>query len=366
MKILRPLLFSALLITVGTLSAQDIHYSLFNYSPLTLNPALTGAFSGSIRIGGIYRTQAFATDNVRGYSTPSVYIDSPVMRGFRKNDWIGVGGTLVSDNSGDLKLTTNIFAFSGAYHFALDKKGNTMLTLGIQGGNVARSVNFDRARSGNTFSSDIGGEETDISADPVLSGNNSGGGQQNPNSNKDKEKSFMDWGGGLMLRTVIDKGTSLELGVSTGHITTPDYAFGGTSVGGGGPTPTSEGKERPFLTSAHGRLNMMMDDKWSIAPTFFWQNTAKANEIALQGWAGYQLNPDVKLNFGLGYRVSDAAKLLFGVDYKDLKVALAYDLTVSSQGKFNNGQGALELAANYIFRIYKKPDLTPTILCPRF
>ncbi len=363
MKILRPLLFSALLISVGTLSAQDIHYSLFNMSPLTLNPALTGAFSGSIRIGGIYRTQAFATDNVRGYSTPSVYIDSPVMRGFRKNDWIGVGGVLVSDNAGDLKLTTNIFAFSGAYHLALDKKGKTMLTLGIQGGNVGRSVNFDNARSGNTFGTDIGGEETDISADPVLSGNS--GGQQDPNSNKDKEKSFMDWGGGLMLRTQIDKGTSLELGVSTGHVTTPDYAFGGSSLSGG-PTPTTEGKERPFLTSAHGRLDMMMDDKWSIAPTFFWQNTAKANEIALQAWAGYQLNPDLKLNFGLGYRISDAGKLLFGVDYKDLKVALAYDVTVSSQGKFNNGQGALELAANYIFRIYKKPDLTPTILCPRF
>ena len=53
MKLVKPLLFFSLIFCFGTLQAQDIHYSLFNMSPLSLNPAQTGAFHGTFRIGGI-------------------------------------------------------------------------------------------------------------------------------------------------------------------------------------------------------------------------------------------------------------------------------------------------------------------------
>ena len=37
--------------------AQDRHFSQFYSSPLTLNPALTGAFDGKYRVGTNYRDQ---------------------------------------------------------------------------------------------------------------------------------------------------------------------------------------------------------------------------------------------------------------------------------------------------------------------
>ena len=58
--------------------AQDIHFSQFYASPLTLNPSLTGNFDGLMRFGGNYRNQ-WASVSVP-YSTASVYTDLNMLR----------------------------------------------------------------------------------------------------------------------------------------------------------------------------------------------------------------------------------------------------------------------------------------------
>ncbi|HOA38555.1 MAG TPA: type IX secretion system membrane protein PorP/SprF, partial [Flavihumibacter sp.] len=48
-----------ILLTLGlfttALKAQDPHFSQFFASPLTLNPAYTGKFNGTVRVSGNYR-----------------------------------------------------------------------------------------------------------------------------------------------------------------------------------------------------------------------------------------------------------------------------------------------------------------------
>ena len=73
----------------------------------------------------------------------------------------------------------------------------------------------------------------------------------------------------------------------------------------------------------------------------------------------------MNLRVGLGYRTGDAAQVLVGLDYRQLRAALSYDLTVSQGRTINSYQGAFELAAQYIINIYKKPDVVPTMLCPK-
>lgn len=46
-----------ILFLIPKANAQDKHFTQFYASPLTLNPALTGAMDGSYRIGAIYRDQ---------------------------------------------------------------------------------------------------------------------------------------------------------------------------------------------------------------------------------------------------------------------------------------------------------------------
>lgn len=346
---LKLLLLLTLVVTIETLQAQDIHYSLFNMSPLSLNPAQTGAFSGTARIGGIYRDQWGFGFLQNEYTTPSISLDAPIVRGFRKNDWVGVGFLLVNDGAGSARMKTSINALSASYHLGLGKK--SVLTLGIQGGSTQRMVRLT------TDNNDILFEE-EIAAELGGGGLNIGSATERQG---DRSKNFLDFNAGLMLRTELADKTPMELGFTVGHVNTPEYALSGGGGGSGPATPS----DKPMRITAHGRVDLPVDDKWSVTPTFLFQTTSKAREIAVQAWGNYLLNPDVTLRFGTGYRVGDSAKAMIGGDWKDLRVALAYDLNVSSNPA-SVGQGGLELAAWYILKIYKKPVVKPAVLCPRF
>ncbi|MBK9681630.1 MAG: type IX secretion system membrane protein PorP/SprF [Saprospiraceae bacterium] len=75
-----------ILLVVGLLGymvpkAQDIHFTMFDLSPLTLNPGLIGDFNGTFRVTGNYRIQ---WPTIAKYQTPSIGIDAPLLKGFRK------------------------------------------------------------------------------------------------------------------------------------------------------------------------------------------------------------------------------------------------------------------------------------------
>jgi len=99
MKIIKFTLLFLLSGLFTQVSGQDIHWSLYNMSPLTLNPALTGGFLGTARVGGIYRDQAFNTTGTPGFTTPSFYADAPIVS-IGKRDWLGIGGMFFSDEAG--------------------------------------------------------------------------------------------------------------------------------------------------------------------------------------------------------------------------------------------------------------------------
>ena len=120
MKIFRLLLILQLSILCAFSSeAQDIHFTHYTMSPLDVNPANTGQFSGTFRIGGIYRDQWFSFLN-GAYRTPAIYIDAPIMKGFGKKtkDWIGLGVRVLNDQAGRGKLTNTISEIRFSQHCA--------------------------------------------------------------------------------------------------------------------------------------------------------------------------------------------------------------------------------------------------------
>lgn len=356
MKLLRlPLLLLCFGI-LGAGQAQEIHYTLYNMSPLTLNPAQTGAFFGTARIGGIFRSQWFSVDDNLGYETPGIYIDAPIIRGFRDQDWVGVGAVMVNDRAGSLGLKNTGTFLSAAYHLGLGKDGNSVLTLGLQGGSVQRSLILgERANFGDAFEATTGGF-TGQTVDDISGGSGSGG--QSTNATTD----FLDFGAGLMFKTNIDEKGGFEIGVSVDHITQPEDSFRNVS------NADDNEDKKPMRIAAHTRYEWQLTDRWSAAPTAFFQTQRGATEVSLQGWAGYLFDPekDITFNFGLGYRVGDAAKVLLGADIKDLRVAASFDLNTSPYRTSTDYQGAFEVSAWYIIKKYKQPEVKPAILCPRF
>jgi type IX secretion system PorP/SprF family membrane protein len=312
---------------------QDIHYSQFQMAPLTFNPALTGAFLGSFRIGGLYRDQ-WANFLSNQFVTPSVYIDSPILRGFREQDWVGAGLMVFQDQAGAGKLSFGGLLGSVSYHLGLDKNQRTVLSAGFQMGTLSRKIkekeNFrfeDAILSGQQVSEDL----TLISEDNT---------------------SYMDMAAGLVLtgRTI---GTSYyQIGISALHLTTPDNGLLGSSS-----------STIPMKFVAHGKYDWDYNESFRIVPAFFVQNLEKSTEVQIQAKAGYKMSSgDVVVYGGLGYRFGDAMEILASLDYKSLKAGISYDLTLSDLSP----TGGFEIAVAYIGKIYKRPKVTPAIFCPRF
>ncbi len=351
MRLTKTLFFlAALLGGLNSLQSQDLHNTLFYMNPLHINPAFAGAYEGTYRIGGIYRDQA-RTVVTNAYSTPSLYVDAPVVM-IGKRHWIGVGLLMFRDQAGDGKLRTTAGQLTGAFHLSLDKKGKNTLTLGAQWGRVQRQI---KNRFGLEFA-DFLQQKQDGIANPASADNVLGGTGGTPSPKNDPEKAFTDINAGLLFKSRVKKGLDYNLGFSVRHIATKstDYNFGSSSI------------KLPLRLTAHAQVNAALNEKWSLSPELYYSSINPASQFQIHGWTGYLLKPEknIKLNFGLGYRITDAGQILAGLDYGSLKAAIAYDLTLSKLSSTNNYQGGFEIAVYYIGKIYKKPTVKPVIIGP--
>ena len=370
MTIRRLFLFVFCIASLSSLRGQDIHYTLFDLAPMKLNPANTGAFYGTARLSGIFRDQWFTVLDDE-FRSPSFGIDAPIIKGFRDQDWVGVGFQFVSDRVGTGRLgegsqggryRTSGALFSASYHLGLDKKGNRTLTLGLQGGSMSREI--DRNNSGQIFfdgitaAQELGLEVGMGELDNLLG------------PERDFNASYFDVNAGLLYKQKDPKeGTELQLGVAVAHITQPDESFGGAGGSMGGPnTGGNDDAKRAMTLTLHGNYIYPLTETISIEPAFLFQTASGSeNNIILQGMAGYQLNDQIKLRGGLGYRVGDAGQILLGAVIDEaLTVGFAYDINLSQLRSVSSAQGAFELGATYILKLYKEPEIKPTILCPRF
>lgn len=358
----KKLLFLFFLSLLGTaLWAQDIHFTQFYMSPMTMNPAMAGKFEGTARIGGIYRGQWASVMNVARdqYKTPSIWVDAPIIQGFRKRDWVGIGFMVFQDKTGSAALVHSAAKLGAAYHLGLDKKGNTVLSIGGHYGGEQRKVDENKLRF-----------EDGLLAAPNPSDPNSYGASVEDNRILGNAK-YSDIDLGIVFSSRLNKMMDFNIGFSMYHMFKPNYSL--ISGGGGGgpnpnPTPQQGLAKLPRRSVAHGQFNIKLTDKWDVSPRFLFQTMNGNDEILVQGLAGYLFNEekDITLNMGLGYRLSDAVNVLLGVKVKDLTVGLAYDINTSDLRTVSNYRGGFEIAANYIIKIYKPAVVKPKVLCPRF
>ncbi len=337
-------LFAFSLSILGGISAQDIHYTQYNMAPLSLNPSLAGSFEGTFRIGGLYRDQ-WRSVLSNQFVTPSVYIDAPVFRGFGKNDWVGIGAVLVNDKAGTVSLTNTSIMAGISYHLALGANGNTVVSIGGQGGIVQKRV-----------------DQTDaLFEDEILSGSTS----LDLNNIEDDNIQYGDFQAGISLNSTLNKQMNFNVGFSMFHLGQPNYTTFTDAAAAG---IADEDKRLPRRMVGHGEFNADLTDKWTLSPSFLYQQIQGADEIVIQTMAGHHFNAekDITLRFGAGYRLRDAAQALVGFDFKGFRVGVAYDINVSELDVASANRGGFEIAASYIAKIYKQPVVKPVIFCPRF
>jgi type IX secretion system PorP/SprF family membrane protein len=339
-------MFAALLFSSGAF-AQDIHYTQYNLSPLTLNPSMTGSFEGTFRVGVLYRDQWRSVLGSNAFATPSVYVDVPI-RGI-KDDWIGLGLSILNDKAGTVALTRTRIQGSLAWHIPLGKSKNTVISIGGQGGIEQRRV-------------DKSAGETEES---ILAGTGAGSGIDLTNNIGNDKISFGDYNAGISLRSKLNKSLDFTLGFAMNHLSQPGSSLYSEATANLLP---DDDKSLDRTLAGHAQFNAHLNPKWTLSPSFLYQGIASADEVNLQLLAGHHFNEekDITLNFGTGYRLRDAVSALVGFDYKGFKLGIAYDFNVSELSTASANRGGFELAASYIAKIKKTPVVKPVIFCPRF
>jgi type IX secretion system PorP/SprF family membrane protein len=352
-----PLLLITLAFALPT-SAQDIHFTQFYMSPVTLNAAMAGKFEGTVRVGGIYRSQWRSVLGAGDYSTPSIFADAPIIRGLRKQDWVGVGLGYVADRAGTGNLERNITNIGASYHLALDRDRRSVLSIGAQFGGVSLQINTDGLKDEFTILNPKGPTSPDITT---------------LTKNQAEPGSYRSTNVGLALTSRLNKQMDVTLGFAMANI-----LAGGTTLLKGGATPPNPGTPTPTPTpgtvtglrriTGHGTFNIQMNDRTVLTPNFIYQTMGGNQEIMVQALGSYLLDPkrDLTATVGLGYRLGDAANVIVGGKYKDWRFGLAYDINTSDLSADTRYRGGFELALNYIIKIYKPAVVKPKVICPRF
>jgi type IX secretion system PorP/SprF family membrane protein len=317
-------------------SAQDIHFTNFEFSPITLNPAKAGDFNGSFRVSGIYRDQWRFAGGQGVFTTPAITYDMPLFAGLGERDWVAIGGTVYSDGTGTPNLRTTSFIGAVSYHISLDKKRKNVLSIGVSSGMLQKRLN------------NINGLRFE---DEILEGVAS----RDINNVQEMGRGQADFNAGLLFKSRFSDRSDMELGFSLGHISRP--VIGVLSSGG---------SRVPIIFRLYGIANIPMGDHFSVTPraiVHYIQTTNNQNFVG-QMLGNFHLDDknNNKLSLGVGYRWADALQILGGLELKNIRVGLAYDLRTAV---FSDTGGTFELGATYIAKIYKRPKVNPTVLCPR-
>src|SRR5690606_28899253 len=254
--------------------------------------------------------------NVNGYHVINVFGDSPIMKGFRNVDWIGIGvetnqfsyaGSTRNEEGIPEKysLNTTNFKISGSYHFALDKKQMRMLTLGLQL-NMS-SINFNEAALRNVNNTRYGIATGMLDPDVT---NYLQTITKTTNRGTTSKIGFRDFVAGLLFVNKT-KTSTLQMGFAMEGIARPTY---GSNTGGS--------YRKPIGLHIHGEYDMELNKSTRIIPAIYYYSLGAANALNVNGRVKYKVSKekDFLLVGGLGVRNFRQGILLLGAEFGNYQV----------------------------------------------
>jgi type IX secretion system PorP/SprF family membrane protein len=328
-------LFIAVLLVHGYSYAQDPHFSQFFASPLTINPANTGNFSGTLRAALNSRTQLPEFNNP--YATKTLSLDAPILKKYiKEDDKLSVGLLILSDQSGNKLLNDNNIAASVSYSKALDENANHSIALGFQ-------VNYSMYRfdplKANFEDQLTAGGFTGTSAEMIL-GNNF-------------TKNTTDINAGILYTGSTSDNNIFYVGASYYHFAKPTVGF---------ITPTYFTNSR---INIHGGAYFSLSDAASLHTSFQYQKQGETNELLVGGAFSYYLGTEngLELYAGLWSRVKESMIPYVGLEWNHIRAGFTYDIAAGTTLASSRFYQSSEFSLIYILDNKSKAF---KLRCPKF
>ncbi len=329
------ILFVFLFILIDV-NAQDIHFSQFYYSPLTLNPANTGRFDGDWRLSNIFRSQWGAISK-EPYNTISIGVDRRIKM---YNQNFGAGIYFLNDKSGSADLTANKIMLSLAYHTKINQY---KISGGIQLGYVNKKFN-SKVTYPSQYDRDLGQFNADL---------------QNGEKNLNENISYLDINLGFIVSKRFGKITP-EFGYSIFHISNPTEQF------------SIQKNRLPLRHIIHLGTKVNLSSKFFAKPRILYMNHKRAADMIWGVNFGYNLPENSykakSIFFGPHVRTvlnqTDAIIFAIGLNFANIDTGISYDVNVSSLTPATSHRGAFEIS--FIYRSKNTTAKKITIPCDRF
>ncbi len=319
------------------LFSQDIHFSMFDISPMSINPAATGNFEGDYRFTGIHRNQWKSV--TVPFVTTAVSFDMRSPSKKYKNFHPGI--FIMTDKAGDSEFSTTKINPSLAYSTYISKDSAQTLFIGIQSGLTQRSINYNRLRFDNQYNGI--GYDKNISSGETFSSNS---------------RWYSDVNMSVQWNYSPQKKYAWQASVSLINIHKPKQSFDdvfGVTL------------DRRLVTQFYGEYNLSKE--LSLLPGALHMAQGKYHEIILG--SNVKLKTPINrfqvsaLYAGAWIRTGDAYFFTIGADYKSVHARISYDINFSDLTPASNRRGGFELGIVYI---YKKllPSNIKYKRCPDF
>ncbi len=320
------------------LLAQDIHFTQFYATPMSLNPAETGFFDANWRFTNNYRTQWSAIGIP--YKTISAGIDKPFKLKNKKKS-IGLGVFFINDQSGSSMLTVNKLFISSAYITTIDDLHH--ISIGLQVGYIVKSFSLN----GITFPSQY---------------NNTSGlfDEDMPNNltNWHENITYPDINFGINYKGDFTKMKPF-VGFSVFHINTPSESFLKTK------------DKLPIRFVINGGLEYSITDKLILRPHLLSMYHKRASNWLLSTLVYYNLGKEKfieKVFGGLQARTVietfDAVIFTGGINLYGFDIGISYDVNISRLRAATNNRGAFEISL--IFKDFSKALDRVALPCDRY
>jgi len=314
-------LISMFILLINT-NGQALHFSQYFYSPLNLNPALTGVIDADWRVISNYRTQGSY------FSQPLNTLSLSFDKYFEKqNSKIGLGVLYNHDSSMGIVIPSDQFYVSGSGIARISE--NSYASVGIQLGVVWRRISYFGLSFPDQYDRDIGDFNPNL---PLL-------------ENFDKKNTiYPDINAGVLWWTKQNK-TTLLSGLSLYHINNPTDNFN---------TETNRvGMRINIHTSVEYRFNSQV----YIRPQAYYSRQHKSSVFLIGSSVGIKVSNSKMenirgINVGAYVRNSfnstpQSAIIIVGTDYKNWSAYLSTDIDISGQKTKNVYNNAIELSLIY-------------------
>lgn len=320
---------------IAELQAQDVHFSQYYFSPLTLNPAYTGKYKGDYRFFGNYRKQWRLINDA--YNTFSAGGD---MNFYPGGVNLSGGLVFVRDHSGGDLLVTKIVP-SMAWH---RKLGGFRVDVGLQPALVIKTIDFYQ----NSFPEQFNWEAGKF--DHTL---------HNNETNVSQRFSYFDLASGIAISRKMGS-VEAELGFALFHVNNPRESFFENRV--------HMRSRQAYNGQLSWQINRIVLSLHSLCGY-----TGKVSDWVSGGNVEYIISRNNFFNNSIfaGYmyrsglrRNPDANIATIGFSYAQYTLGFSYDITRSQLRTSVDSRGAYEIAIIYKAR---NSRLTKKILpCERY